>query len=99
LCPANAALPEFTRSGALVAITPEGHHYELPPANSEFKGGPRIVKWDFLSTRLEETGRGDMGGNVIYSDGRMEYVPYPRQFPMTRMVAELSHRFYMDVIF
>jgi competence protein ComGC len=99
LCPANAALPEFNHHGALIAITPEGHRYELPPVRGKETTTTHIVAWDFISTRLEETGRGDLGGNVVYSDTRIEYMPYPRQFPMTQMVAELSHRFYMDVVF
>jgi len=94
----NTALPEFTRSGYLIATTPEGHRYELPPADAELRGAARIARWDFISTRLEETGRGDLGGNVIYTDGRIEYVPYPQRFPMTRQVAELSHRYYMEVV-
>ncbi len=98
LNPSNAALPEFTRGGQLIATTPEGHRYELPPADSEMRGPARIAKWDFLSTRLEETGRMDLGGNVVYTDGRVQYVPYPREFPMSRQVAELSHRFYMEVV-
>ena len=98
LNPSNTALPEFTGAGHLIAKTPEGRRYELPPAGAEMRGPARIAKWDFLSTRLEETGRMDLGGNVIYTDGRVEYVPYPQRFPMTRQVAELSHRYYWDVI-
>ncbi len=67
-------------------------------AGEEMRGPARIAKWDFLSTRLEETGRMDLGGNVVYTDGRVQYVPYPREFPMSRQVAELSHRFYMEVV-
>jgi len=98
LNPANTALPEFTRNGHLIAFTPEGQRHELPPVDAELRAGARIIKWDFISTRLDETGRMDLGGNVVYSDGRLEYVPYPQRFPMTRMVAELSHRYYMEVV-
>lgn len=97
----NTQLPEITRSGELIAFTPEGQRFELRPTN----GGTRIpgpaypMMWEFMSTRLEETGRMDMGGNVIYSDGRREYVAYQHRFPMTRQVAELSHRFYMEHVF
>jgi type II secretory pathway pseudopilin PulG len=99
LNPQNTETPEFTRSGELIAFTPEGQRHELPPV-----GGPGrepdqsyIVRWEFMSTKLHETGRGDLGGNVIYSDGRREYMPYPTRFPMTQQVAELSHRFYVEV--
>ncbi len=98
---ANTQLPEFTRSGELIALTPEGQRFELRRTD----GGTRVpgpaypVAWEFISTRMEETGRMDMGGNVIYSDGRREYVAYQHRFPMTRQVAELSHRFYMEHIF
>lgn len=95
----NAQLPEFTRRGNLIAFTPEGQRYELPPVDRDTEGPSHIIRWEFISTRLDETGRMDLGGNVIYSDGRREYVAYPREFPMTRQVAELSHRFYMEHIF
>ncbi len=95
----NMQLPEFTRKDYLVAFTPEGARYELPPVERDTPGPAHIIRWEFISTRLDETGRMDLGGNVIYSDGRREYVAYPREFPMTRQVAELSHRFYMEHIF
>ncbi len=98
LNPQNTALPELTRGGHLIALTPEGRRYELPPSDAELRGPSRIAKWDFISTRLDETGRMDLGGNVIYTDGRVEYVAYPQRFPMSRMVAELSHRYYMEVV-
>jgi Tfp pilus assembly protein FimT len=95
----NTQLPEFTRKGHLIAFTPEGERFELLPVEKNSSGPAHIIRWEFISTRLEETGRMDLGGNVIYSDGRREYVAYPREFPMTRQVAELSHRFYMEHIF
>ena len=100
LNPNNTALPELTRGGELVAFKPEGQRFELLPVHggTHVPGPAYLVKWDFISTRLAETGRGEVGGNVVYSDGRVVYVPYPQKFPMTRQVAELSHRFYMEVI-
>lgn len=95
----NVQLPEFTRRNHLVAFTPEGQRFELPPVDRDAEGPAHIIRWEFISTRLEETGRMDMGGNVIYSDGRREYMAYPRGFPMTQQVAELSHRFYMEHVF
>lgn len=95
----NTRLPEFTRKGHLIAFTPEGKRFELVPAQRDFEAGDRIIRWEFISTRLDETGRMDLGGNVVYSDGRLEYVAYPRKFPMTQQVAELSHRFYMEHVF
>lgn len=95
----NTEPPEFTRKGYLIARTPEGQEFELPPVERDINAPSHVVRWEFISTRLDETGRMDMGGNVIYSDGRREYVAYQRGFPMTRQVAELSHRFYMEHIF
>ncbi len=93
LNPWNPNLPEFTDNGSLIAIAQNGTRYELPPVGTEIKGGAYPVTWEFISTELHETGRGDLGGNVIYSDGRREYVAYPREFPMTRSVAVWSHEF------
>jgi prepilin-type N-terminal cleavage/methylation domain-containing protein len=89
----NTQPPEFTKKGALIAFTPGGDRFELPPVGRDVKDGPYPVAWEFISTHLNETGRGDAGGNVVYSDGRREYVPYPRKFPMSKGVALLSHRF------
>lgn len=93
LNPANVTLPEFARHGALIALTENGERFELPPIGSDVKGPAYPVSWEFISTRLSETGRGDIGGNVIYSDGHRVYMPYPNQFPMTKSVALLSHEF------
>jgi prepilin-type N-terminal cleavage/methylation domain-containing protein len=95
LNPENSQTAKFTASGALIAFTPEGERVEL----ARLDGGPASSGaaipsgWEFISTRLDETGRGDLGGNVIYCDGRREYVPYPAKFPMSRSVALLSHQF------
>jgi type II secretory pathway pseudopilin PulG len=99
LNPENTDVPEFKRDGTLIAYTPEGKRFDLPPVDAAGPNSAHPIRWDFVSTRLEETGRGDMGGNVAYADGRNAYVAYPREFPMTQMVAELSHRFYMEMIF
>jgi prepilin-type N-terminal cleavage/methylation domain-containing protein len=93
LNPWNPNLPQFTPDGHLIAVTPSGTRYELPPVGGDVDGGAYPVTWEFISTDLSETGRGDMGGNVIYSDGRREYVPYRFSFPMTRSVAVWSHEF------
>jgi type II secretory pathway pseudopilin PulG len=98
LNPQNTDLPKFTRGGKLIAITPEGLRFELPPIDADVHSPSHPVRWEFISTRLDETSRGDLGGNVFYSDGHLTYIAYPREFPMTQMVAELSHRFYMEVI-
>ncbi len=98
LNPENQELPKFTSGGKLIAHTPEGQRFDLEPMDADPGGPAHPTQWEFISTRLDETGRGDLGGNVFYADGRMVYVPYPREFPMTPQVAELSHRFYMEVI-
>jgi len=93
LNPYNPKLPKLTAEGELVAVAEDGSRYELPPVDRESSGESYPVTWEFISTNLAETGRGDLGGNVIYSDGRREYVAYQAGFPMTRSVAIWSHEF------
>ncbi len=93
---ANKQIPEFTKSGELIAITDDGQRFELPPIGASKGATAYPVSWEFISTRLTETGRGDLGGNVVYSDSHREYVPYPSKFPMSKSVALLSHHFVSD---
>ena len=55
--------------------------------------GSYVVGWEFLSTVLSETSTGTLGAEVMYSDGHVSYVRYPGEFPMRRIVAELSHEY------
>ena len=81
-------------SGGIVARDEAGNEYVLQ-GNGDFpQAGPTVpVAWEFLSTDLSEGTAGTIGTNVLYSDGHVEYVPYPSGYPACRSVAELSHQF------
>jgi len=81
-------------SGGIVVKDEAGNEYTLQPLNDQLPmGAPFPVGWEFLSTNLSEGTAGTLGTNVLYSDGHVEYVPYPSAYPACRTVAELSHRF------
>lgn len=56
-------------------------------------GGMFPMGWSFISTDLDDTTSGEIGGQVLFSDGHVEHIRYPEEYPMTPTVAELSHRF------
>lgn len=85
---------EFEPDGALRAIDPEGNVFILPRISVEAdKGGSFIIAWDFFSTDLKDTALGNLGSNVLYSDGRVKYVKYKAEFPVTETVARLSRQY------
>ncbi|MBX7258456.1 MAG: type II secretion system GspH family protein [Candidatus Hydrogenedentes bacterium] len=88
---------QYTGGGELIAQDGAGTVYYLKPLNL---GDPPaetvVVGWEFISTDLSETTSGTLGTNVLYSDGRAVYIRYPGDFPMTSLVAELSHRFVQE---
>ena len=94
--PAAAGDLEF-KGGGLVAQDESGKEYLLPPV--PVSGGlteyttPFPVLWEFLSRKPAEMTAQGLGVNVMYSDGRVEYLPYPNKYPCNNAVAELSHRF------
>ena len=84
------------RDGNLVAHDENGKEYLLKPCSFMSRIGPPVaVSWEFISTDLHETSAGTLGTNVIYSDGHVEYVSYPGNYPACRVVAERSHLFMM----
>ena len=95
----NATDPlEYDDTGRLIAEDENGNVFRLAPmgwdpwaANARYGRVP--VSWDFLSTDLGETSSGSIGANVLYTDGHVEFLTYPGQFPVCRSVAELSHQF------
>lgn len=90
---------EYTASGELVAQDALGNVYYLKALNpADPPGETAIVGWEFISTNLAETTSGTLGTNVLYTDGRAVYIRYPGEFPMTRLVAELSHRFVVEYL-
>lgn len=84
-----------TSSGTLIALSPEGERFELPPMGADVRdgSGPYAVSWEFISTHLADTAYGNLGGNVLYSDGHLSHLRFPAKFPMSGTVARLSHRF------
>lgn len=92
--PAASTPLEYSRSGNLLARDEFGDVYELPRVDKFLDEGPPFpLGWEFISTDLTDTSSGTIGTNVLYSDGHVVYVRYPGEFPATKMVAELSHRF------
>ncbi len=91
--PAAQGELEF-RGESLVARDENGAEFVLKRCEPMGRVGPAIpVGWEFLSTDLRETSSGTLGTVVSYSDGHVEYVPYPGRYPACKSVAELSHRF------
>ena len=88
---------EFTSSGALKAWDDLGDLYELVPMSAfSWDGTPIPLSWEFLSTDLSETSLGTLGTEVIFTDGHVEYFPYPSEYPAVWSVAELSHLFVLQ---
>jgi prepilin-type N-terminal cleavage/methylation domain-containing protein len=95
--PAASTPLEFSGSGNLLARDEYGDVYELPRVD-KFLDDHRTfpIGWEYISTDLLDTSSGTLGTNVAYSDGHIKYVRYPGAFPVTRTVAELSHRFVVE---
>jgi prepilin-type N-terminal cleavage/methylation domain-containing protein len=82
------------RNGMLVARDERGTEFLLKPYTPMGRIGASVpVRWEFLSTDLSETSSGTKGTTVSYSDGHVEYVRYPGNYPACLTVAELSHYF------
>jgi prepilin-type N-terminal cleavage/methylation domain-containing protein len=89
--PAATAPLEY-RHDSLVAHDDKNNEFLLKLFSPSGRVGPTVpVTWEFLSTNLQETSSGTMGTTVRYSDGHVEFMPYPGNFPACRSVAELSH--------
>jgi hypothetical protein len=88
---------EYTDRGHLVAKDALGNTHYLAPVDLAHNTSQLFpMAWVFISTNLAETSAGNIGSNVLYSDGHGIYVRYPGEYPMTRFVAELSHRFMVE---
>ena len=95
----NAADPiELAANGDLVARDDAGNAFSLEWRGREglVEGGVYPVIWEFLSTDTKYMSAESLGTTVLYSDGHIEYHPYPSRYPACRSVAELSQRF-MDL--
>ena len=90
----EASLPIETRDAGIVVWDEARKKYVLRSLDGGPQTGPPFpVAWEFLSSDLSESTAGTAGTNVLYSDGHVEYVPYPSGYPACPSVAELSHRF------
>jgi len=86
----------------LLANDPEGNEFRLPAimdshldAHNAFGSFP--IAWDFLSSHPPDNTSGELGAEVLYSDGHMEFVRYPGKFPAVREVAERTRQFVLDL--
>jgi hypothetical protein len=96
--PENTDTPKYAGDGTLIAKDEAGNAYNLKPIGDSWgamnAGGEAFpVMWEFLSTRVADTTTTGNGINVVYSDGRIEYIPYPQTYPSSPGVAELSRRY------
>ena len=90
----DASEPLEFDGGGVVARDENGNEYELPVFDeNRTKGELFPIGWEFLSTDMSEMDSGSLGANVLYSDGHMEFMPYPNKYPVCPTVAELSHQF------
>jgi prepilin-type N-terminal cleavage/methylation domain-containing protein len=94
--PAASEPLEF-RNRALVARDEDGNEYVLPRIDLNYvKGEVFPLGWEFLSTDMSEMTSGTIGAYVQYSDGHLDYIAYPGEYPVCKTVAELSHRFVQE---
>ncbi len=89
-----AQSPLEYRNDSLVAHDDQQKEFLLKVFSPTGRVGPSVpVTWEFLSTNPQEGSSGTLGATVRYSDGHVEFVPYPTKFPACKSVAELSHAF------
>jgi Tfp pilus assembly protein PilE len=101
LNPENFYTPEY-EGNTLVARDPDGKVFRLPALygshlDANAKHGTFPIAWDYLSSNLADNTSGEIGAEVLYSDGHMEFVGYPGKFPAVREVTELSRQFVVDL--
>ena len=94
-------LPEIV-DGVLIARDPEDNIYRLPALYGSHLDANKAhglfpIAWDFLSSNLADNTSGELGAEVLYSDGHMEFVPYPGKFPAVKEVADLTRQFVIDM--
>ena len=89
-----ASSPIERNENGIVVRDESGNAYVLQPMSAIPVYGPTFpVTWEYLSTDLADSTAGTIGTNVLYSDGHVDYVPYPGAYPACPAVAELSHQF------
>ena len=94
----NTRPVNYRVDGWVEAIDSEGRSYFLPPVTDDLqvpgRGNETVpVQWEFLSRNMGETTMSGIGISVVYSDGHVEYIKYPGEFPATPLVADLSQQF------
>lgn len=81
----------------LNAYDPDGNTFLLPPLGDPLYAAERYgrlpMAWEFLSTDMSETNLTSRIINVLYTDGSVKPMRYGSGYPVTRLVAELSHDF------
>jgi len=86
----------------LLARDPDGKVFPLPALygshlDANAKYGLFPIAWDFLSSNPKDNTSGELGSEVMYSDGHIEFVRYPGKFPAVREVADLTRQFVIDM--
>ena len=93
----NAPLQYSSDRRSIIAKDPSGREFKLPVIDDHQslveRYGAFPMAWDFISTEMKNMTSGNLGANVLYSDGSVRYVQYPGGFPMVSAVAELSNRY------
>ncbi len=91
--PASTDPLEYDRRGNLLAMDPEGNTFALRPIDLLSENEVVVIAWSFLSSDMSESSSGAMGAEVIYTDGRVQFVRYREAFPAVPAVAVFSHKF------
>ncbi len=90
----EASEPLEFDGGRVVARDENGDEFRLRVLDeNRTRGGLFPIGWEFLSTDMSEMDSGSLGANVLFSDGHVEFMPYPNDYPVCPTVAELSHKF------
>ena len=80
--------------GRVVARDKDGDEYNLRVLDENRTQGKLFpIGWEFLSTDMSEMDSGSLGANVLFSDGHIEFMSYPNDYPVCPTVAELSLEF------
>jgi len=93
--------PEYD-GDTLLARDPDGKIFPLPPLygshlDASNRHGTFPIAWDFLSSNPQDNTSGELGSEVLYSDGHIEFVRYPGKFPAVREVADLTRQYVIDM--
>ncbi|MBI4556235.1 MAG: type II secretion system protein [Candidatus Hydrogenedentes bacterium] len=100
LNPSASGPLDIDAAGNLIATDEDDNEFRLPPLHDIWDAASRYgavpVLWEFLSSVPAEMSAHNLGIEVLYADGHVEYLRYPNVFPATPVVAELGHRFVQE---